>query len=268
MYAREPFMPFYRWCGPALCLFALTVVTGASTLRAADADNGFATVIRPAFAGEELRGQSDLWALDVALKPMRMVFVPITNPRTGAKSSEVVWYLVYKIVHRPLAQKADAADSAPVNVEDPPPPPTFAPKATLVTEDRDGHKAIVDSVIPEALQEILTREELPLKSSVQIAGPLPKLTPADSKKDNAEYGVFMFRGVNPRTTAFSVYLSGFSNAYKVGKDDAGKDLVLRRTIAVPYRRLADEYDQFEKEIRQSGQPKWIYVPDEAPAAAK
>jgi hypothetical protein len=44
-------------------------------------------------------------------------------------------------------------------------------------------------------------------------------------------------------------------------------LILKRTIMIPYRRPADEYDQFEKEIRQTGAPRWIYVPDE-PTAVK
>jgi hypothetical protein len=101
-----------------------------------------------------------------------------------------------------------------------------------------------------------------------MAGPLPKPTPPGAKQENAEYGVFMFRGVNPRTTAFSIYLSGFSNAYKIGKDESGKPMVLRRTIQIPYRRYADRYDQFAKEIRQEGEPKWIYVPDEATVAKK
>jgi hypothetical protein len=246
------------------------VAVGLAALAASSAhagDEGFSTVIRPSFSGEELRYQQDLWGLEVAIKPMRMVYVPITNPRTGAKSSEMVWYLVYKIVNRPLARPA-AADTEPVNVEDAPPPRIFAPRATLVLEDPDLHGAVADSIIPEAMQAIIARERLDLKTSVQIAGPLPKVTPADAKQDNAEYGVFMFRGVDPRTTAFSVYLSGFSNAYKMGKSESGAPSILRRTLVIPYRRPADEYDQFEKEIRQAAPAKWIYVPDEAPAKSE
>jgi hypothetical protein len=113
---------------------------------------------------------------------------------------------------------------------------------------------------------ITARERFDLKNSVQMAGPLPPQTSAAGNDEKAEYGVFLFRGVNPRTTAFSVYLSGFSSAYRVGKSTSGEPPVLRRTIVVPYRRLADQYDQFEKEIRQRGEPKWIYVPDDLPVA--
>ncbi len=258
-------MCIFRWSCLAGVVLALAASAPVPRLDAAGPDRGFTTDIPANFAGEEMRDQQDLWALDVSLKPMRMVYVPITNPRTGAKSSEMIWYLVYKVVNRPLPKQNESSDAVPVNVEDAPPPRMFVPKALLVTRDRDLHQAVADSIVPEALQAIVARERLNLKTSVQIAGALPTLTAADAKKENAEYGVFMFRGVDPRTTAFTVYLSGFSNAYKIGKDPSGKPLVLRRTISVPYVRLADEYDQFEKEIRQSGAPKWIYVPDESPA---
>jgi hypothetical protein len=254
------------WSVPALTgLIVGLAILVPQPIRAAD--DGFSTVIAPSFTGEELRYQQDLWGLEVAIKPMRMVYVPVVNPKTGAKSNEMVWYLVYKIVNRPVVRPA-AADTEPVNVEDAPPPRIFSPRATLVYEDRDIHGAVVDSIVPEAMQAILNRERLNLKTPVQITGLLPKETAADAKKDNAEYGVFMFRGVDPRTTAFSVYLSGFSNAYKMGKAESGNPPILRRTLVIPYRRPADEYDQFEKEIRQSGTPRWIYVPDEPAAKAE
>lgn len=261
-------MRFCRWCRLAGFVLAFVGFT-ASAVHAAESDQGFSTVIEPNLTGEELRAQDNVWALQVSLKPMRMVFVPTTNPRTGAKSSEMIWYLVYKIVNRPVTKPAEATvDSAPVNVQDPAPAPICVPRATLVIEDPDIRGAVVDSIVPEALPLIDSRERLDLKTSVQMAGPLPKLTGPDAKQENVRYGVFMFRGVDPRTTAFSVYLSGFSNVYKLGKDESGKQLVLRRTIFVPYRRYGDQYDQFAKEIRQNKSPKWVYVPDEAPAAGK
>jgi hypothetical protein len=260
-------MRVYRCCCLAGFAVALTGVM-ASQLSAAEPAQGFTTVIDPNLTGEELHAHQDPWALQVGLKPIRMAYVQAVNPRTGSKSSEMVWYLVYKIVNQPATKTTLGADSAPVNVQDPSPPALCVPRATLVIDDPDIRGAVADSIVPEALPEIMARERLPLKTSVQMAGPLPKPTTRDSKQENAEYGVFMFRGVNPRTTSFSIYLSGFSNAYKIGKDESGKPMVLRRTIQIPYRRYADRYDQFAKEIRQQGEPKWIYVPDEATVAKK
>jgi hypothetical protein len=260
-------MRLCRCCGLAVFAVALTCVT-AFRAGAAEPAQGFTTVVGPNFTGEELRAHEDLWALEVDLKPIRLAYVQAVNPRTGEKSSEMVWYLVYKVVNRPVPKPPLGTESVPVNVQDPLPPAICVPRATLVIEDPDIRGAVADSIVPEALPEILRRENLPLKTSVQMAGPLPKLTGSDSKQEDAKYGVFMFRGVDPRTTAFSVYLSGFSNAYKIGKDESGKPMILRRTIHVPYKRFADRYDQFAKEIRQIGEPKWIYVPDEAAVAKK
>jgi hypothetical protein len=260
-------MRLCRGCCLAVFAVALTCVT-AFKLNAAEPTQGFTTVIEPNFTGEELRANEDLWALEVELRPMRLAYVQAVNPRTGEKSSEMVWYLVYKVVNRPTPKPPLGTESVPVNVQDASPPALCVPRATLVIEDPDIRGAVTDSIVPEALAEILRREQLPLKTSVQMAGPLPKATSSNPKEENEKYGVFMFRGVNPRTTSFSVYLSGFSNAYKIGKDESGKSMVLRRTIRVPYRRFADRYDQFAREIKQIGEPKWIYVPDEAPVAKK
>jgi hypothetical protein len=260
-------MHFHRWCRLAGLVLALAGLA-ATRLDAADSDQGFTTVIDPSYTGEELRAQDNVWALEVSLRPMRILFCRAVNPETCTKSTEAIWYLVYKIVRRPVIRPAEPGDAGPVNVQDSPPLQMCVPRAKLVMEDRDIRKAVFDSLIPEALPVIASREKLDLKSSVQMAGQLPKLTSPDSKQGNAEYGVFMFRGVDPRTTSFSVYLSGFSNAYKIGKDESGKEMIIRRTIYVPYRRYGDQYDQFSKEIRQVGTPKWIYVPDEAPKASK
>jgi hypothetical protein len=109
---------------------------------------------------------------------------------------------------------------------------------------------------------------LDVKSSVEIAGVLRDANSADAVDADGVYGVFTFRGVDSRTTDFSVYLLGFSSAYRKVADANGKAVYSRRTVKIPYRRLADEFDQFEREIRQSGDATWIYVPDDVAALTK
>jgi hypothetical protein len=77
----------------------------------------------------------------------------------------------------------------------------------------------------------------------------------------AIYGVFMFRGVDPRADAYTLFLTGFSSAYQRGKDADGKETILRRTIAVEYERPGDEINSMETEVRIKGDPRWIYRPD-------
>jgi hypothetical protein len=117
--ATEPLMP--RICRnlSSLPLFAGLLVGVASLAPApvaAAPDNGYSTVIEPQFTGEELRYQQDLWAVEVAVKPMRMVYVQVRNPKTGEKSSEMIWYLVYKIVNRPVAHLG-TPDTDPVTAD-------------------------------------------------------------------------------------------------------------------------------------------------------
>jgi len=259
-----------RWLHGSLLTLALSSFVGALDFPAAAAEleGGFVALVAPEATGEELGSQDDLWILETSLKPVRMIWVDITDPKTGQKTKDQVWYIVYKVVNRPLDRRVDTSDTEPVNTVDPPPEPIFAPEATLVADDNEWQKIYHDSIIPEAMAVIAKRERLPLKNAVEVVGPIPPLTPADAKKENAEYGVFMFRGVDARADSYTLFLTGFSSAYQIGKDADGKPITLRRTIMQELQRPGDEFDSFEKELRRKGDARWVYRPDPAkPAAA-
>ena len=44
---------------------------------------GIETTVTPLITGEERNAQPDLWALEVNYKPMRMIQVELTDPKTG-----------------------------------------------------------------------------------------------------------------------------------------------------------------------------------------
>lgn len=272
IFRRFPGASLMRSFGPvrfltmAVALGAMTVAI--QTARAADLERGFVRVLAPQATGEELGAQRDLWILEATFKPMRMIWVDVTNPKTGKKAKEQIWYIVYKIVNPPLDRKVDKTDTVPVNDQDPAPTQVFSPEATLVAVDNSGMKIYADSIVPEALAVIVKRERAALKSSVDVVGPIPAETPADAKTENAVYGVFMFRGVDPRADAYTLFLSGFSSAYQRGKDADGKPITLRRTIAIEYERPGDEINSMETEVRMKGDPQWIYRPDPLKAAPK
>lgn len=234
---------------------------------AADLDRGFVRVVSPQATGEELGAQKDVWILETTLKPMRMIWVDITDPKTGQRSKEQIWYVVYKSVNRPLPRKVDTTDTVPVNTQDPAPTQIFTPEATLVGIDNSGTKVYSDTILPQAQAVIAKRERLPLKNSVEAVAPIPPETAADAKSEDAIYGVFLFRGVDPRADEYTLFLNGFSSAYQVGKDADGRPMTLRRTIAVDYERPGDEINSMETEVRMKGDPKWIYRPD-PPKSAK
>ena len=94
-------------------------------------------------SGEERNSQTDLWVLDVYFKPMRMIPVELTDPKTGRKRLEYVWYIVYRGFNHKLESKG--SEIAPVNVLDPPAAPQqFIPEATLVVTDNDRHAIFSD----------------------------------------------------------------------------------------------------------------------------
>lgn len=222
---------------------------------------GVETVIRPEISGEERVRQPDIWALEVNFKSMRMILVDVPDPKTGNTKKELIWYLPYRIVNREV--KGEPAPTGPNGKR-----PKFIPEFELITNDNDGQHIYFDEVIPAAQAEINRREgrsaNNKYKNSVEIVGEIPELTPADSKLDKSIYGVAMWRGVDPKTDFFKVFMSGFSNGF-VKTPDGRID---RRTIVQEYKRPGDEIDEAEFEIRPVGQPAWIYRPSEDTAPKK
>lgn len=158
-----------------------------------------------------------LWVLEVRFKPLRMVSLELTDPKTGKKSKQLVWYLVYRAVNRPLPPLPDESRSGPINPFDRSPGrPLFVPEFTLVTNDNKKQVQYVDQILPEAQAAIAVRERLPqLKNSIQVVGPIPQPTPVSAKQDiNPIYGVATWKGINPDTDHVTLYMSGFSNGYR------------------------------------------------------
>lgn len=211
-------------------------------------------------SGEERTSQSNLWVLDVYYKPMRMISVELTNPKTGEKKLEHVWYIAYRVVHRKSGERID--EKAPKNEVDPPvSPPLFIPEGTLVVTDNDRQDVFPDQVIPEALAAINKREKANYKTAVSVVAPLPEATEAGSGDDSAMAGVMMWRGIDPEADRYTVFLSGFSNGIRKlnGPDDM--PIVQTKTIMQKYWRRGDRFDQKEPEIiadPKDPEAHWIY----------
>jgi hypothetical protein len=225
---------------------------------------GFDVVVPADPAGEEITAQSNMWMLEVSLKPMRMIWVDVTNPETGKKEPQLIWYLVYKAVPRPLPQQQGGADIKPVNDEDVPPPPMFVPEFTLVTNDEGAEAVHQDVILPEAQVAINRREKRVYKNPVEIAGQLPQPTPEGQESPSPLYGIAMWRAIDPDTDHFTVYMTGFSSGYQLGKTPDGGIVAQRKTIEQQFWRPGDRFDATEIEIRRRGAPRWIYRADEQP----
>lgn len=216
--------------------------------------------IAPAQAfGEELNRQRDLWVMEVQFKPMRMIVVNITDPKTGEAAPEQIWYLAYRTVNRPVTVRVPD-DTEPVNVLDPlPGPRMFLPKFTLITYD-DPNTEIpaqiaADEILPEAVETIRRIERAPLNDSVSIVQSLPDAVSPDEVEIPWIYGVATWRGIDPETDFFKVVLHGFSNGYETRDDQTWRKVLVQR-----FSRPGDRFDPNQTEFYFTGKPVWTYLP--------
>ncbi|QDT37292.1 hypothetical protein [Stratiformator vulcanicus] len=258
----------------AIAAVGLTVVVGSLAVPTAQAQGnqrGFAVTAEPSVSGEELTTQTDLWVLEVDLKPARLIRVGITDPKSGEKTEELIWYLVYRVKNRALKTPPETPDLDPVNVyDDPPGPSLIIPRFLLVTQDGDAPVSHFDVTIPEAQAAIERREmrgdlkDTKLNNSVSIVQPIPKRLAEGEKpdRDDVIYGVAMWRNIDPETDFFRVALEGFSNGYQEMKGPGGQPMILRRVLVQDFWRPGDQFEEEEKEFQFKGGPRWLYLPDE------
>lgn len=195
------------------CLFAPTVRAQKKA-----GGGGFDYITKPYATGEERQAQRDLWMFELQFKTMRMIEMELTDPKTREKKKELIYYLVYRAINREIESRTDDTDTVPVNPFDNEfIPDLFVPEITLVSTDNGIRKPVDDSVIPEALALIRRRERLPLVHSVNAVQKIPAATTTDEEDPASFYGVAMFRGVDPATDYFTLFMSGFSNGYKIVK---------------------------------------------------
>jgi hypothetical protein len=258
-------------------MLAASLTLGAPDFAAAQVTRGFSHVAEVLATGEERNRQRDLWVLEVHFKPMRMIFVDITDPKTNEQRREQIWYLAYKMVNRPIAGQQDDTDTRPVNELDPVPQrPKVIPEFTLIAYDNPQSEipsqVYMDEVLPEAVTAINRIEarrpsDPPLKDTVSSIRDLPD--PANKDDENAEwiYGVATWRNVDPDTDFFKVIVSGISNGYEKRPGPDGEDLLWRKVLIQRFDRRGDRFDPNQIEFEFDGDPIWDYQPDAAAATA-
>lgn len=204
-----------------------------------------------------------LWQLEFAFKPMRMIDVDL--PQTSGKMQQKrIWYLVYRVTNRgnyllaePEPQDAGVsykpkivnelpAGSAPIRFF-----PHFVLKAT------EQGKEYLDRDIPAAQKWIEKRETrgggTKLYSSTEISAiDLPISTP---EEDRSVWGYVTWEDVDPKIDAFSVLVTGLTNAYRITEkpttsSEIGASRNLRpRALQVNFWRPSDAKPGDESQFR-------------------
>jgi hypothetical protein len=237
---------------------------------------GYDQVAKVYATGEERNRQRDLWVLEVHMKPMRLIWADITDPVSGEKKREAIWYLVYKAVNRPISGQTDTTDTEPVNTLDPVPErPKIIPEFTLVTFDDPKFEIPaqihLDSITPEVVAAINKVERRRsgdplLKESVSVVRDLPDASGNDAAAEWI-HGVAVWRNVDPETDFFKVIFGGFSNGYEVKPGPDGEPVTWRKVLVQKFTRRGDRFDPNQLEFKFEGPPQWIYQPDAGTGAA-
>ncbi len=268
--------------------------TNAQLIRA-ELDRGFARSSSIAMTVDEMLGSQKarksgepilgpgypaLWIAEVQFKPVRFVRMDVTDPGTGVTKPELVWYMIYRVIPRdytelagnergallekledPTIQPQNYIDAAPSN-------PLLIPRFVLRTDDAGPPLEYTDEVNLQVQQAIFEREfrqrasGLRLLNSVQAVMDVREPVSVDDPEPltKASYGVAIWRGVDPNIDYFTVFMNGFSNAYKISMNDTGEEVVEHKVVEQKFGRPGDSFEQSEMEFRVLGDPTWKYLP--------
>ena len=215
-------------------------------------------------------GYPALWVAEVQYKPMRHRLIPVTDPKTRQIKEELVWYFIYRIIPRDytelagskredLRAKLENEELKPSNdFEENLVQPLILPRFALRIDDVANGKTYVDEVNLEIQKAVFDREfgskagGLTLLNSItgiqEISEPVSSTDALVDPLENAIYGVAIWRDVDPDTDYFTVFMSGFSNAYRVERPTA--DLIVeQKVIEQRFGRPGDRFRQEESEFR-------------------
>ena len=231
-------------------------------------------------AGEPILGPGypDLWIAEVQYKPVRHLFMNVTDPTTGETRRELVWYMIYRVIPRDYTELAgDSRDSLltklrnpnlkPDNTIDSPEGfPLVLPRFVLRSDDAGEQQFYPDEVNLQIQRSVFMREfkersgDLKLLNSVQAISEViaPVSVNDPDPLQNAVYGVAVWRNVDPEIDYLTVIMSGFSNAYRISQNDAGETVFEHKVIEQKFGRPGDIYNQQESEFRVLGDPEWHY----------
>lgn len=215
-------------------------------------------------------GYPALWVAEVQYKPMRYRLMPVTDPVTRQVKDELVWYFIYRIIPRDYTELAGSkredlrskleneelkpSNNAEVSLVK----PLILPRFALRTDDDATGETYVDEVNLEIQKAVFEREfgskaaGLTLLNSITGIQEIPEpVSSTDALVDplqNAIYGVAVWRNVDPDTDYFTVFMSGFSNAYRIERPAA--DLIVeQKVIEQRFGRPGDRFRQEESEFR-------------------
>jgi len=199
----------------------------------------------------------NVWNLELAFKPVRMVQVDIPQP-TGKMQRKLIWYMVYRVRNlgghlNPVPAEDKTYKPEPVNdvlnIGAAQPSNTIRFFPHFVLESTEVNKSYLDRIIPAAIPVIQLREMRGAKlfNSVEITKqPIP-VVPRDGGA--GVWGVATWEDVDPQIDFFSIYVQGLTNAFRLEQSPTGGVTQSLKTLQLNFWRPSDPIDEHEEEIR-------------------
>jgi len=205
----------------------------------------------------------NIWNLEFAFKPVRMLYVDIPHPPTLKMHRKLIWYMVFRVKNtgqhlRPNPVKDQFEHviyDEPVKVDEVLNYGAARPTGTIrffphfILESREQGKAYLDRVVPVAIPWIQLREMRggKLLNTVEISKiDIPVSTPGAEK---TLWGVVTWEDIEPRTDYFSIYVQGLTNAFRLVGTPEGRVAHQLKTLQLNFWRPGDTMLEHEKEIR-------------------
>ena len=201
----------------------------------------------------------DVWAYEFSFTGLRQANLKI--PTADGFANQHVWYIVYRVRNLGTSLSFeevkkdpnfayltnDLKRNAPISERN------FLPRLTLEGWTFDDLKkqysrvSYRDEIDPVAAGEIQRIEDVnvPLLDPVQFA--TAELRPIPEKDNKGVWGVAIWSGVNPKLDYVSVFVSGFTNAFRISRD-GDKLSTTHKTLQLNFWRPGDAVKESEDNI--------------------
>lgn len=193
----------------------------------------------------------DIWYLEFAFKPLRMIDVDIPQP-SGKMQRKQIWYMAYRVKnngsHLNPVSKEDKFGHKTYGTEAFNKDLRFFPHFVLETKDLDRSKAYLDRIIPAAVEPIQRREDpnIMLLNTVEISK--ATIPVSDAKHDRSVWGVVTWEDIDPRVDYFAIYIQGLTNAFHFEEAVAGQKKYAYKTLQLNFWRPNDGRNESEDAI--------------------
>lgn len=205
----------------------------------------------------------DVWEYEFAFTGLRQakLNIPTVNGYGSGHAQQTVWYMVYRVrnlgnslsfeevkkdpdfayLTKDLRRNATIAER------------NFLPRLSLegwIYDDIAKTYSPVkyrDEIDPAAAAEIQAIEDpgVPLMDAVQLS--TAALAPIPAKDNTGAWGVAIWSNVNPKIDFVSVFVSGFTNAYRINRNKDSIDTV-HKTLQLNFWRPGDVCDEPDDDI--------------------